>query len=49
LQLVRAVVRAIRAGRPHPNDLQDNWPSFATAMAALESVRTGQAARVAPE
>jgi predicted dehydrogenase len=49
MQMVRALVQAIREGRPHPNDLADNWPSFATAMAALESVRTGQPVRVASE
>ena len=30
-----------------PNDIDDNWVSFATAMAALESAQTGRPARVA--
>ena len=44
--MVRELVVAMREGRPHPCDIQDNWPSFATAMAALEAVRTGQPVRV---
>ncbi|HZQ98038.1 MAG TPA: Gfo/Idh/MocA family oxidoreductase [Chloroflexota bacterium] len=39
--MVRELVDAIREGRPHQCDVADNWPSFATAMAALESVRGG--------
>ena len=49
MQMVRALRDAIREGRPHPNDIEDNWVSFATAMAALESVRTGQVVKVAAE
>ena len=49
MEMVRALVAAMREGRPHPNDVEDNWVSFATAMAALESVRTGQAVKVAAE
>ena len=49
MQMVRSFRDAIRDGRPHPNDIDDNWVSFATAMAALESVRTGQAVKVAAE
>ena len=36
MQMVRALIAAQREGRPHPNDLDDNWVSFATAMAAVE-------------
>jgi predicted dehydrogenase len=49
MQMVRSFVEAIREKRPHANDIDDNWVSFATAMAALESVKTGQAVRVAAE
>ena len=48
MQMVRALVQAIREGRPHPNDIDDNWASFATAMAALEAVQTDRPVRVAP-
>jgi predicted dehydrogenase len=48
MQMVRALVEAIREGRPHPNDIDDNWASFATAMAALEAVQTDRPVRVAP-
>ena len=47
MQMVRAFVGARREGRPHPNDIDDNWVSFATAMAAVESAQTGRPARVA--
>jgi predicted dehydrogenase len=43
--MIRELVAAIREGRPHQCDVDDNWPSFATAMAALESVRSGQPVR----
>jgi hypothetical protein len=49
MQMVRALVAAQREGRPHPNDIADNWVSFATAMAAVESAQTGRAVRVATE
>jgi predicted dehydrogenase len=49
MQMVRALVAAGREGRPHPNDLDDNWVSFATAMAAAESARTGRPVRVPAE
>jgi len=49
MQMVRSLVDALREGRPHPNDIDDNWISFATAMAAVESVQTGQAVKVATE
>jgi predicted dehydrogenase len=47
MQMVRALVNAIREDRPHPNDIDDNWVSFATAMAAVESAQTGQPVKVA--
>lgn len=40
--LVRSLVEAIAAGRPHSCDIDDNWASFATAMAAVESALTGR-------
>ena len=49
MQMVRSFVDANREDRPHPNDIDDNWVSFATAMAALESARTGKAAKVPSE
>ena len=49
MQMVRALIAAQREGRPHPNDLDDNWVSFATAMAAVESAQTGRPVRVATE
>jgi predicted dehydrogenase len=49
MQMVRALVDAIREGRPHPNDIADNWASFATAMAAVGSAQTGKPVAVAPE
>ena len=49
MQMVRALVDAMREGRPHPNDLDDNWVSFATAMAAVESAQTGRPVQVARE
>lgn len=49
MQMVRALVDAIREGRPHPNDIDDNWASFATAMAAVESAQTGRPVAVASE
>jgi predicted dehydrogenase len=49
MQMVRALVAAQREERPHPNDIADNWVSFATAMAAVESAQTGQVVRVATE
>jgi predicted dehydrogenase len=47
--LIRSLVDAIAEGRRHPCDVADNWPSFATAMAAVESAETGKAVRVATE
>ncbi|HEX2035813.1 MAG TPA: hypothetical protein VHS99_16670, partial [Chloroflexota bacterium] len=47
--MVRTLVEAIRQGRPHPCDMEDNWVSFATAMAAVESAQTGQAVKVERE
>jgi predicted dehydrogenase len=47
--MVRELVAALREGRPHPCDIDDNWVSFATAMAAVESAETGQVATVATE
>ncbi|HEX2184894.1 MAG TPA: hypothetical protein VHN78_05260, partial [Chloroflexota bacterium] len=47
--MVRVLVEAIRQGRPHPCDMEDNWVSFATAMAAVESAQTGQAVKVERE
>ena len=49
MQMVRALVDARRDGRPHPNDVDDNWVSFATAMAAVESAQTGRPVQVAPD
>jgi predicted dehydrogenase len=49
MEMVGALVAARREGRPHPNDVDDNWVSFATAMAAVESAQTGRPVRVAPE
>ena len=49
MQMVRSLVGAIREDRPHPNDIEDNGVSFATTMAALESVRSGQPVKVAAE
>jgi predicted dehydrogenase len=47
--MVRELVAAMREGRLHPCDIDDNWVSFATAMAAVESAETGQAVKVAAE
>lgn len=47
--MLRAFFDAIRENRPHPCDVRDNWPSFATSMAAVESARTGKPVRVARE
>jgi predicted dehydrogenase len=49
MQMVRALIAAQREGRPHPNDIEDNWVSFATAMAAVESAQTGRPVRVATD
>jgi predicted dehydrogenase len=45
--MVRELMAAIAEGRPHQCDVADNWPSFATAMAAVESVQSGKAVEVA--
>jgi predicted dehydrogenase len=45
--MFRALVAAIREGRPHPCDVEDNWRSFAASQAAVESVRTGRPVEVA--
>ncbi|HVC35154.1 MAG TPA: Gfo/Idh/MocA family oxidoreductase [Chloroflexota bacterium] len=45
--MIRSLVEAIQAGRPHPCDIDENMASFATSMAAVESARTGHAVRVA--
>jgi predicted dehydrogenase len=44
--MVRELVAAIAEGRPHQCDIADNWPSFAAAIAATESVQRGQAVKV---
>jgi predicted dehydrogenase len=46
VHMARALVEAIRTGRPHPCDIEDNLVSFATAMAAIESAQTGQPVKV---
>jgi predicted dehydrogenase len=45
--MVRELMSAVAEGRPHSCDVADNWPSFATAIAAVESVRSGQPVKVA--
>lgn len=45
--MFRALVAAIREGKPHPCDIDDNWPSFAASHAAVESARTGRPVEVA--
>jgi predicted dehydrogenase len=45
--MFRALVDAIRAGKPHPSDAEDNWASFAASQAAVESARTGRPVEVA--
>lgn len=47
--LIRSLAAAIREGKPHVCDIDDNWPSFATAMAAVESALTGEAVKVEVE
>jgi predicted dehydrogenase len=47
--MVRELVTAIREDRPHPCDVDDNWVSFATATAAVESAQTGRVVKVATE
>ncbi len=47
--LIHSLLTAIRENRPHPCDIDDNWVSFATAMAAIESAQTGHPAKVAVE
>jgi predicted dehydrogenase len=42
MSMVRELVSAINEGRPHLNSIDENWISFATAMAAVESANTGQ-------
>ena len=44
--MVRALVDAIRSGRRHPCDIDDNFVSFATSIAAAESARTGLPVKV---
>jgi predicted dehydrogenase len=39
--MVRELMDAVREGRPHQCDPTDNWPSFATEVAATESSRRG--------
>lgn len=39
--MVRAFVEAIRENRRNPNDIEDNMVSFATTMAALDSIDSG--------
>jgi predicted dehydrogenase len=40
--MLRALVGAIREGKPHPCDVEDNWASFAASQAAVESARAGR-------
>ena len=47
--VVRSLIDAIRENRPHPCDIDDNMVSFATSMAAIESVQTGRPAKVVTE
>lgn len=47
--LIRSLAAAIREGKPHTCDIEDNWPSFATAMAAVESALTGETVKVESE
>jgi predicted dehydrogenase len=47
--MVRELVEAIREGRPHKCDVRDNWPSFATAMAARQSAQSGMPVKVEAE
>lgn len=49
LPLIHSFLAAIRENRPHPCDIADNWVSFATAMAAVESAQTGKTVKVATE
>ena len=44
--MVRAFLDAIREGKPHPCNLDDNMVSFTTALAALESAETGRPTKV---
>jgi predicted dehydrogenase len=47
--LLRSLAEAVQEGRRHPCDVEDNWVSFATAMAAVESAQTGRSVEVAKE
>ena len=47
--LIRSLAAAIREGKPHSCDIEDNWPSFATAMAAVESALSGESVKVEEE
>lgn len=44
-QMVYELAAAIAEGRPHQCDIEDNWPSFAAAIAATESVQSGRAVK----
>jgi predicted dehydrogenase len=46
-EMVRELMAAIAEGRTHQCDVADNWPSFAAAIAATESVQSGSAVAVA--
>ncbi len=45
--MFRALVEAIRTGKRHPCDVEDNWASFAASQAAVESARAGRPVEVA--
>jgi hypothetical protein len=44
-----SVLAAIAEDRPHQGDLEDNFVSFATTMAAIEAAETGRPVKVATE
>jgi predicted dehydrogenase len=44
-QMVRELMAAVAEGRRHQCDVDDNWPSFAAAIAATESVQAGRAVK----
>lgn len=47
--LISSLASAIRENQPHSCDVEDNWASFATAMAAVESDQTGLPVKVPTE
>jgi predicted dehydrogenase len=44
-QMVRELMAAAAEGRRHQCDVEDNWPSFAAAIAATESAQSGRSVK----